>query len=145
MYFFFPLRQPLTILSTICVPLNCEPKIICMWTALGLLLITESSIASLACYSFYAPILYFFINQCLPLTAISYRPYCEFSSILLWCWNWYNLSKFDSPTHSCYIMNITYKHQNAKNHFLYCIHSRNNLTKTVKLCSIIFHPSLRYS
>ena len=51
---FFPLRQPFTILSTICVPLNCEPKIIPMRTTLGLLLITESSIASLTHYSFYA-------------------------------------------------------------------------------------------
>ena len=50
-------------------------------------------------------------NQCLPLTAFSYRPYCEFSSILLLCWN--NLSKFHSPTHSRHIMNTTHKHQNT--------------------------------
>ena len=38
----FPLKQPFTILSTICVPLNCEPKIIRMRPTLGLLLITQS-------------------------------------------------------------------------------------------------------
>jgi len=56
-------REPWTILSTICVPLNCDPKIIRMRPTSGLLLITESNIASLACYSFYVLILYLFINQ----------------------------------------------------------------------------------
>ena len=44
-------------------PLNREPKIIRMRATLALLLIIESSIASLTCYSFYALILYLFINQ----------------------------------------------------------------------------------
>ena len=68
---FFP---PFTILSTIFVPLNCEPNIIRMRATLGLLLIKESSVASLTCYSFYALILYLFImhvcldlKTCLPL------------------------------------------------------------------------------
>ena len=32
-------------------------------------------------------------NQCLPLTAILYRPYGELSIVLLWGWNWYNYSR----------------------------------------------------
>ena len=50
----FPQKQPWTILSRICAPLNCEPKIIRMRPTSGLLLITESIIASLT---------YLFINQ----------------------------------------------------------------------------------
>ena len=32
-------------------------------------------------------------NQSLPLTAILYRPYGEFSIVLLWGSNWYNYSR----------------------------------------------------
>jgi len=61
---FFPLRQPLTILSTICVPLNCELKIIRMQCPI-LLLITSACLwqlfrtghtVSLAVYCFGAEI-----------------------------------------------------------------------------------------
>ena len=61
--FFFCAETTKRILSTICVPLNCEPKIIRTRATLGLLLTIESSIASLTCYSFYALILSLFINQ----------------------------------------------------------------------------------
>ena len=60
-FFFTETTKPIH--STICVPLNCEPKIIRTLGTLGLLLITESRIASPTCYSFHALILSLSINQ----------------------------------------------------------------------------------